>query len=114
MILGRDEVLMVPYKCCCFSVRFAKGQIQGGAKIGHGGPLLQETSSSNRMATATNQMDSNDLKAYGKKCCYFWFHSEVKFLTRFDVFLDLVIFAYFNAIFIDFHAVKSFICIYFV
>ena len=59
-------------------------------------------------------MDSNDLEACGKKCCYFWFHSEVKFLTRFDVSLDLVIFAYFNAIFIDFYAVKSFICIDFV
>ena len=44
-------------------------------------------------------MDSNDLEACGRKCCYFWFHSEVKFLTRFDVFLDLVIFAYFNAFF---------------
>ena len=102
MKLGRDEVLMVPYKCCCFLTRSAQGRIQGGAKIGQRGPLLQETSSSDRKATATNQMDSNDLEACGKKCCYFWFHSEVKFLTRFDVFLDLVIFAYFNAIFIDF------------
>ena len=51
------------------------------AKIGHGGPLLQETSS-DRKATATNQMESNDLEACGKKYCYFWFHSEVKFLTR--------------------------------
>ena len=83
MKLGGDEVLMVPYKCCCFLVRSVQGRIQGGAKIGHGGPLLQETSSSDRMATATNQMDSNDLEACGKKCCYFWFHSEVKFLTRF-------------------------------
>ena len=58
-----------------------QGRIQGGAKIGHGGP--QETSSSDRKATATNQMHSNDLEACGKKCCYFWFHSEVKFLTRF-------------------------------
>ena len=96
-----------------FSVRSAQGRIQGGAKIGHGGPLLQGTSSSDRMATTTNQMDSNDLEACGKKCCYFLFHSEVKFLTRFGVFSDLVIFAYFNAIFIDFYAVKSFICIYF-
>ena len=36
------------------------------------------------------------------------------FWRNFDVFLDLAIFAYFNAIFIDFYAVKSFICIYFV
>ena len=35
--LGMDEVLKVPYKCCCFSARSAKGRIQGGAKIGHGG-----------------------------------------------------------------------------
>ena len=35
--LGRDEVLMVPYKCCCFSARSVQGRIQGGAKIGHGG-----------------------------------------------------------------------------
>ena len=57
-------------------------------------------------------MDSNDLEACWKKCCYFWFHSEVKFFTRFDVFLDLVIFAYFNATLIDFYALKSFICIF--
>ena len=37
MKLGRDEVLMVPYKCCCFSARSAQGRIQGGAKLGHGG-----------------------------------------------------------------------------
>ena len=84
MKLGRDEVLMVLYKCCCcFSARYAQVWIQDGAKIGHGGPLLQETSSSDRKAPATNQMDSNDLDACGKKCCYFWFHSIVKFLTRF-------------------------------
>ena len=86
MKLGRDEVLMVPYKCCCFSARSTQGRIQGGAKIGQGGPLLKETSSSDRKATATNRMHSNDLEACGKKCCYFWFHSEVKFLTGFNVF----------------------------
>ena len=83
MKLGMDEVLKVPYKCCCFSARSTKGRIQGGAKIGHGGPLLQRTSSSDQKATATNRMHSSDLEAFGKKCCYFWFHSEVKFLTRF-------------------------------
>ena len=79
-----------------------------------GGPLLQETSSSDQKATATNQMDSNDLEAYGKKCCYFWFHSEVKFLTRFGRFLDFVILPYFNAMSMDFYAVKCLIYIYFV
>ena len=37
MKLGRDEVLMVPYKCCCFSARSTQGRIQGGAKIGQRG-----------------------------------------------------------------------------
>ena len=64
------------------------GQIRPGADPGQDqnrswGPLLQETSSSDRKATATNQVESNDLEACGKKCCYFWFHSEVKFLMRF-------------------------------
>ena len=81
--LGRDEVLMAPHMHLGVSVRSAQERIQGGAKIGHGGSLLQETSSSDQKATATNQMDSNELEACGKKCCYFWFHSEVKFLTRF-------------------------------
>ena len=114
MNLGMDEVLKVPYKCCCFSARSAQGQIQSGAKIGHGGPILQRTSSSDWKATATNRMHSSDLEAFGKKCCYFWFHSEVKFLKHFDVFLDLVILVYFNAISMDFYAVKSSICINFV
>ena len=77
MKVGKDEVLMVPYKCC-FSARSAKG----GTKIGHGGPFLQETSS-DQEATTTNRMHSNDLETRGNKCCYFWFHSEVKSLTRF-------------------------------
>ena len=51
-------------------------------------------------------MHGSELKAYGKKRCYFWFHSEVKYLMRFDVFLDLVILMYFNAISIDLYVVK--------
>ena len=35
--LGLDEVLMVPYRCCCFSAKSVQGRIQGGAKIGHRG-----------------------------------------------------------------------------
>ena len=103
MKLGMDEELKVPYKCCCFSARFAQGRIQGGAKIGHGGPLLQRTSSSDWKATATNRMHSSDPEAFGEKCCYFWFHSEGEiFDAFFDVFLDLVNLVYFNAISIDF------------
>ena len=71
MKLDMDEVLKVPYKCCCFSARSAQGRIQGGANLDNGGPLLQRTSSSDRKATATNQMHSSDLEAFGKKCCYF-------------------------------------------
>ena len=48
-----------------------RGGSRDGKKIGHGGPLLQETSSSDRMTTATNRMHSNDLVACGKKCFYF-------------------------------------------
>ena len=71
--LGRDEVLMVPYKC-------------GGSRAGQ-----------------------------GMKCCYFWFHSEVKFSTHFrHLFGLIVILPYFNAISVDFYAVKCLIYIYFV
>ena len=61
----------------------SRGGSRAGQKIGHWGPLLQETSSSDQKATATNRMHSSDLETCGKKCCYFWFHSKVKFLTRF-------------------------------
>ena len=81
--LGRHEVLMVPYKCCCFSARSVQGRIQGRAEIDHGGLLLQLTSASGWKATATNRMHSNDLEACGMLYCYFWFHFKVKFLTCF-------------------------------
>ena len=43
MKLGMDEVLKVPYKCCCFSARSAQGRIQGEAKLGNGGvPSFKE------------------------------------------------------------------------
>ena len=40
--LGRDEVLMVPYKFCCLSARSAQGRIKGGAEIGHGVPFFKK------------------------------------------------------------------------
>ena len=112
MKLGMDEVLKVPYKCCCFSARSVQGRIQGGAKIGHGGPLLQETSSSDRKATAINRMHSSDLEICRKKCCYLWFHSEVKFLTRLFGLSEICLIK--CNFYRFFFAVKSFICIYFV
>ena len=39
--------------------------------------------SSEPTAIAKKRMHSNDLEACGRKCCYFWFHSEVIFLTCF-------------------------------
>ena len=80
--LGRDKVLMTPHICINSWAKCAQGWIQGGAKIGPGGFLLQRTSS-DRKATATYWMHSNDLEAFGKKYCYFWFHWKIKFLTRF-------------------------------
>ena len=103
-----------PLQVLLFFGQIRPGADPGRAKIGYGGSPFQETSSSVRKATATNRMHSSDLETCGKKCCYFWFHSEVKFLRVFDVFLDLLKFALFNAISIDFYAVKSFICINFV
>ena len=102
-----------PFQVLLFFYQIRQGRCQNRSRGGGGCPVLQETSS-DRKATTTSQKDGNDLEACGKKCCYFLFHSEVKFLRRFDAFLDLVIFVYFNATLIDFYAVKSFICISFV
>ena len=90
------EVLKVPYKYCCFSVRSAQGRIQVGAKIGKGVPFFKKLFSDWK-AKATNRMHSYDLDAC-EKCCHFWFNSKVKFSTRFDVFLDIIILPYFNTI----------------
>ena len=68
------------------------GQIRPGVDPGRGqnrsfgGPLLQRTSSSERKATASNQMHSSDLEVFGKKCCYLIF--LVSFGSQiFDAFL---------------------------
>ena len=65
--LGRDKVLMTPHICIDFWAKSTQGRIQDSKGI-----LLQSLK-----AAATNKMYSNDLKALGKKCCYFWFHSDV-------------------------------------
>ena len=47
---GRDKVLMTPHICIDSWARSVQGRIQGGAKIGPRGSLLQRTSSSDRKA----------------------------------------------------------------
>ena len=59
-------------------------------------------------------MHSNYLEAFGKSCYYFRFHSEVKFLKRFEVFLDLVVLVYFNAISIFLYGKELYLHLFFV
>ena len=61
------------------------GEDPGRTKICQWGACLEKTSSDWK-ATATNRVHSSDLKSWGEKCCYFWFHSEVKFMTRLKVY----------------------------
>ena len=53
-------------------------------------------------------------KHVGRRVNIFGSIPKSNFWCYFDVFLDLVIFAYFNAISIDCYVVNCFICIYFV
>ena len=60
-------------------------------------------------------MHSNVQEACGMKYCYFWFYSKVKFLTRFRHLFGLIVILhvpYFDAISVDFYAVKCLIYIY--
>ena len=52
------------------------GSSAGQNKKGYWGLLKKNllTSCSDRMATATNRMHSNDIEACGKKCCNIWLH----------------------------------------
>ena len=101
MKLGRDEVLMVPHIYFGIWARSTQGWIKGGAKIGHGGPLLHKTSSDQK-ATATNQMNSNDLNHVGTSVDVFGSIRKSIFWRIFEVFLGLDILVSFNAISIDF------------
>ena len=105
--LGRDKVLMTPHIRIDSWAKSAQGWIQGGAKIGSRGSLLQRTSSSDRKATATYWMHSNDLKHLGRSIVIFGFIGKSNFWRVLDVFLDLVILVHFNVISIDFCAIKS-------
>ena len=106
---------MVPYKFCCFSARSPQGRIQGGAKIGHGGvpsfkKLLLQTGRLQQQTECIAMIN----KHVGRSVVIFDSIPKSNFWRVFDVFLDLVILPYFNAISIDFYAVKCLINIYFV
>ena len=81
-LVGIDEVLMVPYKCCFFLPDQPRGESRAGPNRSWG-PILQRTSSSDQKATATNQMHSNAVGACGKSVVIFSSIPKVKFLTRF-------------------------------
>ena len=115
MKLGMDEVLKIPYKCCCFSARSIQGRIQGGAKIGHGGvpffkKLLLQTG---RLQQQTKYI-AMIYKHVGGSVVIFGSIPKSNFWRVFGVFSDLVKFALFNAISKDLYAVKCLIYIYFV
>ena len=68
--LGRDEVLMARHMNEDVLAISTQRRIQG-----------EKTSSSDRKVTVKNRIHSNDLEACVMKCCCFWFHSVLKFLT---------------------------------
>ena len=74
---GKDKVFMTPHICIDFWAISAQGRIQ---------PFKVKKGSSPkdfffRVGMLQQQTECiamiNDLKAYGNKCCYFWFHSDV-------------------------------------
>ena len=81
--LCKDEMLIALHMHKGVLAISAKADPGRGKNMSRGGPLLQATSSSDRKATLTNLIHSNDLQACGEKCRYIWFQFEVKFLTRF-------------------------------
>ena len=112
--LGRHEVLMVPYKCCCFLARSVQGRIQGRVKIGHRGS--PSSTNSFRLEGYSNKSNAQQLsKSMWDVVLLLMVPFQVKFLTRFrHLFGLIVILPYFNAISVDFYAVKCLIYIYFV
>ena len=107
MKLGRYEVLMVPYKCCCFSTRSAQGRIQGGAKIGHGG----SPSFRNFFFRPEGYSDKPNAYQWSRSMWEEVLLFLVPFRSQiFDAFLtSFWTLPYFNAISMDFYAAKCLI-----
>ena len=60
-----------PGTCIKMFWPYLPGAVPGRGKIGHGGSPSLKTSSSDRKATTTNRIHSNDLEACVMKCCCF-------------------------------------------
>ena len=86
--LDRDEILVVPHLCIGFLVNSSQGRIQGGEKISQWG--VPSPKDFFRLESYSNKMNTWQWsKSICKEALLFW---------CFDVFLDLVILVYFNAI----------------
>ena len=96
------------------------GQIRPGADPGRGQnrswgvPFFKELLLQNERLRHQTECIAVIYKHLGRSVVIFGFIRKSNFWRVFDVFLDLVILVYFNAISIDFYEVKSFICINFV
>ena len=101
MKLGRDEVIMAPHMSFGFLANSAHGLIQGGAKIGQWG-VASPKDFFRLEGFSDNRMYSIDLKEYGEKRCYFWFHSEIKNFDAFWRLFGLSRFAFFKCNFYRF------------
>ena len=106
MTLARDDVLMVPYTCCCLSARSAQGWIQGGAKIGHGGSPSSRNFFFRRESYSNKQNAQQWSRSMWEEVlmCLVPFRSQI--FIAFWRLLDLGILPYFNAICKDFYGVK--------
>ena len=96
------------------------GQIRPGADPGRGQNRSRGVPFFKELLLQTGRLQQQTeciaviLKHVERSVVIFGFIQKSNFWRVFDVFLDLVILVYFNAISIDFYSVKSFICINFV
>ena len=106
--LGRDKVLMTRHICIDSWAKSAQGWIQGRAKIGHGGvPFSKELLLQTERLQQHTECIEVIYKHLGRSIVIFGFIGKSNFLRVLDVFLDLDILVYFNAISMDFCAIKS-------
>ena len=112
---GRDKLLMTPHICIDFRAKSVQGRIQSWAIIGQWGApspinfFFRPEGYSNK--PNAQQLSRNIWEEVMLFLVSFISQVFDAFLTSF---LDFDILVYFNAISVDFYAVKSFICINYV